>query len=319
MINLGSSYHKFTFHLDQINQAAKDMPLQLINQMEAAFQSNISSIADEILLPESNCKVIMLSGPSSSGKTTTAHKLMAELKKRGAGTTVISLDDFYLGREKAPLLPDGKRDYEAVEALNLAKIQECLLSLMKYGFCDKPNFDFPNNRPHSYTTRVELGEHDVAIVEGIHALNPIITDHLPCDNLIKLYISVKQGIKDDEGTVLSPREIRFLRRMVRDYRYRGVQPERTFSMWSGVCRGEDLYIRPFQKTSDITINSIHMYEPCVLCHDALPLLKSIQAESEHFMFASGLIKSLQRFYPIDNSLVPRDSLLREFIGGGMYE
>lgn len=160
---------------------------------------------------------------------------------------------------------------------------------------------------------VELGEHDIAIVEGIHALNPVVIGHLPGEKLVKAYISVKQGISSDTGTVLSPQGIRFVRRLVRDYNFRGSDAERTISMWSGVCRGENLYIRPFKGTSDITINSIHIYEPCVLRDTALSLLGEVKPQSDNFAFAQELTACLRQFYPINPVLVPQSSLLREFM------
>lgn len=319
MTSLGNVYHRYSYHLEQINQKAQSNPSDFVMKMEQSYHENMHEVAKELLLPENNCKVVMLAGPSGSGKTTTAHRLRDQLKRLGAGATLISLDDFYLGRNLAPRLPNGEFDYEAVEALNLPEIHRFLLGLLEYGACEKPSFDFVNGRPFEHRTQVVLGEHDIAIVEGIHALNPAITQNLPKKGLLKIYLSVKQGIKDEEGTLLAPQDIRFIRRLVRDYNYRGVDPVQMIEMWDNVCRGENLYIRPNKHASDYTINSIHIYEPCVLRHTALPLLKEIPEHHEQRPFAQRLISGLNRFSPIEENLVPKDSLLREFIGGGIYE
>ncbi|HIS69521.1 MAG TPA: nucleoside kinase [Candidatus Gallacutalibacter stercoravium] len=314
MIRLGNSYHKFISHLEEINAAALQQPEQLIRQVERVFRLSLQLITEEIVDQKPVCRVVMLSGPSSSGKTTAAHLLCERLHQHGIGTQVISLDDFYMGEGRAPLLPDGHHDYEAIEALDIPQLQACLLSLLEHGYCDKPNFDFAGRKPFAHKTHIQLKENELAVVEGIHALNPIITENLPQTGLLKLYISVKQGIKDEVGELLSPKDLRLLRRIVRDYKFRGMDPERTLDMWQRVCRGEDLYIRPFKRTSDFTINSLHIYEPCVLGQTALPLLDAVSSSSPSYPYIQSLARALHRFEPIDPDLVPEDSLLREFIG-----
>ena len=318
MIDLGNSYRKFTFHLEQINEAAQNEPAAFVNEVEYAFRENMQMIARDLLRKESQCRVIMLSGPSSSGKTTTAHILMEELQNLGIGTVIISLDNFYLGRGIAPLLPDGEYDYESIEALNIPEIERCLTSLIQKGCCDMPEYNFPLGRPNEEKKHIELPKNSIAIVEGIHALNPRITGHVPKNGLLKMYISVKQNIKDSRGEVLSHRDIRLIRRIVRDYKHRGVPAEITLGMWGSVCRGEDLFIQPFKRSSHITINSIHMYEPCVLKKYAEPLLMQIPPQNEQYELVQRLIKGLGRFEPIEENLIPNTSLIREFIGGGVY-
>lgn len=319
MINLGNSYHKYIFHLEQINDAARNEPSAFVDEVEYAFRENLQVISRDILRQKKRSRVIMLSGPSSSGKTTTAHILMEELNRMGVGTVIISLDNFYLGRGIAPLLPDGGYDYESIEALNIPEIERCLTGLIKNGCCDMPVYSFPMGRPNEEKRHIELKENSIAIVEGIHALNPRITSHVPKDGLLKMYISVKQNIKDSRGEVLSHRDIRLIRRIVRDYKHRGVPADETFGMWGSVCRGEDLFIQPFKRTSNITINSIHMYEPCVLQKDAVELLSKIPRDNEQYAFAQRLIRSLSRFESISEELIPKTSLIREFIGGGLYD
>lgn len=319
MRNFSNSYNKFVFGLEQINEAAAKYPKEFVDSMEMMFKKEISDLASFVLKPENKCKILMLAGPSSSGKTTTAYKLRDELIKRGRRTIIISLDDFYLGKGKAPILLDGKHDYEAVEALDVQAVKDCLFSLMQNRFCDAPKFDFKTKSPFKDKMHIELGEDDIVIIEGLHALNPIFTSSFPKkEGILKAYISVKQGIKDYNGVVFSRRDVRLVRRLARDYRSRGADAEDTLSMWDSVARGEFLYIHPFKRTSDVTVNSIHIYEPCVLCHQAMPLLRSINKDSVYFKFSRRILSSIERFYPIDIELVPTDSLIREFIGGGIY-
>lgn len=318
MTNFSNSYNRFVLGLEQINLSAAQTPEQFVSDMEKMYNQEISNVTDYILGRKNKCRVVMLAGPSGSGKTTTAHMIKNEMERRGIKAALISLDDFYLGEGKAPLAEDGKHDYEAVEALDIEAIKSCIFNLIEYGYCDMPTFNFPLKRPNEGKKHVELESNGIAIIEGIHALNPIFTKNLPNHGLIKVYISVKQGISDYNGEILSRTDMRFLRRLVRDYNHRKTDAEQTLDMWDNVCRGEKLYIHPFKRTSDVTINSIHIYEPCVLCHMAIPLLSEITESSPHFKFARRILSSVERFYPIEISMVPEDSLLREFIGGGIY-
>lgn len=317
MNNFANGYVKYTNRLEQINKAAKDDPCNLVEQIEKAFRQSIEDIAQRIICA-GHYKVIMLSGPSSSSKTTTAEILTGFLKQLGMDSVTISLDDFYRGAGKAPRLPNGQYDYESIEALDVGQIETCLLNLMEHSACDMPVFNFHTKEPFPHKRHVELLSNQVAIVEGIHALNPAVTNHLPEDRLLKMYISVKQGIKDTTAEVLSPQDIRLVRRIVRDYNFRGTMPDVTLDMWQHVCEGEERYIKPFKHTSDITINSIHIYEPCVLQNTAVPLLKMIGEDNPFYDDACRLIESLSLFCPIPERMVPKNSVLREFIGGGNY-
>ena len=318
MSSFANSYFKYVNHLEQINDAALEAPQQMIEEVEDAYHNNLANIARQVVRRE-RYRSIILSGPSSSGKTTTAHMLQRELAKLGEESTIVSMDDFYLGANQAPLLPDGTYDYEAVEALNVPKAKECLSDLLQKGRCDMPVFDFNIRRPADYTRPLELKDRAVAIIEGIHALNPVFTQHLPGDRVMKIYTSVKQGIKDANGIVISPMDLRLVRRLIRDYQFRNTSLERTFSMWPNVVAGENKYIRPYRHTSDVTVNSIHIYEPCVLRGRAIPLLRSIAPDSPYFQKARDLEAKLMRFEPVPDKMVPADSMLREFLGPDQEE
>ena len=319
MRNFNNSYNVFVFSLEQINEAAAKYPKEFVMSMEDKYKEEISSVVDSILSKEYDCKVVMLAGPSGSGKTTTAHMIKNELIRRGKESALISLDDFYKGNRDTPLTEDGKFDYESIDALDVSQIKEVIHSLINTGSCLVPKYNFSNKSPEKEKREINLSKDGIAIIEGIHALNPILTRNLPENKLLKIYISVKQGIVDYNGQVFERKDIRFIRRLIRDYNHRGTDAKETFEMWDNVCRGEFLYIDPFKRTSDITINSIHIYEPCILTHTGLSLLNSIEEDSPYFYFSRRILSGLQRFYPINPRIVPKTSLIREFIGGGIYD
>ena len=260
----------------------------------------------------------MMAGPSASGKTTTAHRLADALRAGGTGAEIISLDDFYRGEYQAPLLPDGGHDYEHVEALNVEEVRSCLSELIEKGRCDMPVFDFSIHMPYSHRRRVVLEDGAVAVVEGIHALNPALIGTLPAGAFRRIYISVKQGVRDGTEELLGPNDVRLVRRIVRDRNFRSTPPQRTLFMWKNVLDGERKYIKPFRKSADFTINSFHACEPCVLKTRAVTLLHTVPEGDPGWETARRLLGGLERFEPMDCGLVPGNSILREFIGGGIY-
>lgn len=316
MINFVDYYIKYTERLHHINDAVKNSPHELVRQMEAQYKKRVDEIADFVMSVGKGRKLVMMAGPSGSGKTTTANMIVNRVQAAGAGAVCISLDEFFKGEGKAPLLPNGIYDYESVDALDIPLMQECLAQLLTEGRCMMPHFDFAAKRPAPQRMLLEVGENDVIIVEGIHALNPVVTDCLPDDRMVKIYISVKQGIMEGDYEVISAHDIRFLRRLVRDYQFRSSLPDRTFSMWPQVERGERLYIEPYKRMATVTINSIHIYEVNVIAETAIRLLKKIDPSSPYDKKAKAYINQLKLFNPLDSALVPKDSLLREFIGYG---
>ncbi len=305
--------------MEDINRAAQNEPGEIIRLIELSYRKSVEMLADDIAQNVRTCRAVMLAGPSSSGKTTTSKMLREQLRGRGVRAVSVEMDRFYLGEGQAPLMENGKYDYESVHALDLPQMLACLTELVTVGRSLMPIFDFNLRRPADGKELVELRDNEIAIIEGIHALNPAITDHLPREALIKIYISVKQGIETENKCIITARELRLIRRLVRDFNFRNCTPERTMSMWEDICRGEDIYIEPYKRLSDYTINSVHIYEPCVFLHTAVPLLKMLREESSpYYDMAQHLLEGLRSFVPIDTRLVPRDSLLREFYGGGIY-
>ena len=316
MINFVDYYIHYTERLRHINNAVLNAPEELIRQMEEQYSKRVNEIADFVMSTGQGRKLIMLSGPSSSGKTTTANMLVSRVKASGANAVCLSLDDFFKGEGQAPLLPDGKYDYESVYALDIDLMKHCLTELLEKGSTMMPRFDFATKGPEPERYPLHVGENDVVIVEGIHALNPIITDCLPSDKMVKIYISVKQGIKEGDETVISAHQIRFLRRLVRDYQFRSSPPERTFEMWPQVLRGEKLYISAYKRMATVTINSIHIYEVNAIADKAIEILGGIPADSPYYAEAQEYISRLGLFENLDEGLIPENSLIREFIGQG---
>ncbi len=314
MSNFASGYIKYINHIEQINDAATKNPALMIRECEDAYHENLKNISRNIVEQHGGARIVMLSGPSSSGKTTTAYLLKEYLGEFGKKAIIISMDNFYRGREKAPLRQDGKYDYEAVEALDVQKLKICIGDIVEKGKFAVPNYSFPLGKAVGKTD-YEINDSDIVIIEGIHALNPVFTNEVEAERQIKLYVSVKQQIKDTNGEVLSPMDLRLIRRIVRDMRERDTTADRTLSMWESVMDGENKYIRPYRMSADYTVNSIHLYEPCVLRTMAIHVLREIPEDNPNYGMARNLESCLMRFEPIDTGLVPQNSMIREFIGG----
>lgn len=312
-------YVAYRNRVEDINRFAQEDAAAFVEAAEADYRADIDGIAAEIAAENPACRLVMLAGPSSSGKTTTAHLLKKALVKAGVGCESVSLDDFYLGADIAPLLPNGKRDYEALEALDVPDIQKCLYELVKNNRCEMPVFDFEQHIPYPHRRQVVLKDREVAVVEGIHALNPKLISLLPEYRVHRIYISVKQGVRNAGGEILGPNDVRLVRRLVRDYHFRGTKPQATLSMWSNVMRGEYKYIKPFRKDADTTINSFHDYELNVLAKPGLELLSTVPPECPEYKTAARLKEALSFFEPLSPELVPKSSMIREFIGGGIVE
>ncbi len=298
---------------NEINCLASN-PEKFISDCTEAYLGRIDDVAN-VIFSNHEKKIVMLAGPSSSGKTTTAKFLSEAIGRLGGKAYTVSLDDFYLPRSvQYPLDENGDPDFECVEALDLDLLHSSLRKLAVSGKASLPVFDFKTGERHNNAKNIELCENDVIIVEGLHALNPVITDTLDGSKLLKIYISVSSRVYDDNGEVLlSKRDLRLIRRTVRDFLFRSMPVERTFEIWSSVMRGEDKYLFPFEPLADIKINSFHPCEPCVFSKKAIGLLGNV-SEGEFKEKADLLIYKLGLFKNSDCSVLPDDSLLREFLG-----
>ncbi len=303
--------NKYTYA--KINEFAAD-PIAFLCGSSAEYHKKVDAVADTIF-SDAGKKIVMLAGPSSSGKTTTASILSEDIRKLGGKAYTVSLDDFYFPHSVGyPLDENGKPDYECVEALDIELLHAKLGELAENGKSDLPVFDFKTGERINNAKTIDLKENDVIIVEGLHALNPVITDTLDKEKLYKIYVSVSSRVYDTDGEVLfSKRDLRFVRRMVRDYSFRSTSVERTFEIWQSVMRGEDKYLFPFEYLADVKIDSFHPCEPCVFAERAVKLLSQVN-NSDFSDKAQSLINKLSLFKKTDYSLLPKDSLLREFTG-----
>ena len=302
--------------LDQINQAVRQDPAAFMAAGDAAFHEKVCRAADLIQSHRDKSPVVLLSGPSGSGKTTTAGMINAELERRGIHTHTISMDDYFLTPDPstAPRTPDGEMDFESPLMLDLALLDDHFSRLARGEEILVPHFEFARRmRNDSKGTPLRLGPDEVAIFEGIHALNTTITGKHP--EATRLYISARSDVVDGEGKVcFKGTWMRLTRRAVRDYNFRGTDVKGTLDMWANVRRGEKLYISPYKQTAHMLFDSSLPYEVSVMACYARPLLAAVPEENQRRHALLELIASFDLFEPIDPATVPAASLLHEFIG-----
>lgn len=304
--------------VSDVNRLVQDSGSSFFTACNDKYEKKMETVAKTIAQDPSKSKLIMLSGPSASGKTTTSIKLQLALQKLGIGAVSISMDDFFKNREDAPTLPDGTKDFESLASIDIELMKNSLNELINTGKAALPMFNFKTGRRSEKKRTVELDEGHVAVVEGLHALDTEITGLFPEESTLKIYVSVSSDFVDDQGNpVLCAREIRLVRRTVRDYHFRSSSPDKTLDMWDTVCEGEDLYVRPFKKFADVTINSVFACEPCLFQNKAKQLFATVK-ESDNMEMAKKIIKGLSAFKPLPEELMPGSCLLREFIGGSEY-
>lgn len=292
--------------------------LELINIAEALQEKQISDIADMIMRERRAVKVILISGPSSSGKTTFSHRLSTQLRVNGLTPVPLALDDYFLDREQTPLDADGNYDFDALEALDLKLLDRQIEQLINGETVDTPIFDFTLGLRSKENRRMKLGPSEILVIEGIHALNPALIANLSKSVFFKIYVSALFGLNIDYMNRVPTTEVRMLRRMVRDDKFRGFSPERTLTQWPSVRRGEGKYVFKYQEECDVMFNSSLLYEMNALRTFAETALKKIGPDSIHYETQQRLLRLLSFFEPIDLSQVPFNSILREFIGGNIF-
>ena len=303
--------HRKRFVSRDLVALAARHPQELAALSEAHYHDQIESIADEVLA--AGHRIVMLTGPSAAGKTTSAHKIARAVAARGHNSRVLSLDDFYIGEAKYPKNPDGSDDYESLEALNLAELHSCLKDLYTTGVCDAPVFDFTKQQP-SGTQHIDARD-GVVIIEGLHALNPALTEELPDDAALCLYAGLREEYADaHDSRCLATRDIRLARRIVRDYLFRGHGAAFTLGLWGHVCAGEDRFIKPYKPRANLLLDTTHTYEVCLwrTVLDAMPADPALTATQARQLEA--LRRRFAEFPALGTELVPENSLLREFIG-----
>ncbi|HHU87877.1 MAG: nucleoside kinase [Sphaerochaetaceae bacterium] len=306
--------------LGAMNQICGSPDIKTFIRMNEDLQHRKISQTADMISERGSVKVVLIAGPSSSGKTTFSYRLAIQLRLLGFNPIRISLDNYYLSRDLAPRDIDGKPDLEALEALDLPLFRSNLKDLYSGKEVDLPRFDFKNGGQRYFKgDKISLAKNTILVIEGIHALNPSLLPNLDPKTFFKIYISALTQLNLDDHNRISTTDNRILRRIVRDNRTRSTTAQMTLEMWPSVERGEARHIFPYQNQANIMINSALEYELAVLKSYAEPLLKTVKPDAyETYPVARRLLRFLENVYPIPSNLVPTDSLLREFIGGGEF-
>ena len=289
----------------------------IIQVAEAIHDRKLVELVQDIE-KRKNIKMVLIAGPSSSGKTTFAQKLGVQLKLTGYNPITISMDNYFKERKDTPLGEDGKYNFETVDALDIELFNSQMKDLIDGKTVELPEFDFVVGTKKYNGKFLRLEKNDVMIIEGIHALNPILTKFTPDENKYKVYIAPITTLNIDGYTKISSSDSRFLRRMVRDYTTRGHSVDRTFELWGNVKKGEEKYIFPFVDDADFIYNSSLNYEPSVMKTFAQPLLLQVDSSSEFYSEARRLYAYLNNFTPLETGNIPINSIIREFIGNGCF-
>ena len=306
-------------NLGELNEAIiNNNAGEVVNLSEIIQDYKLLSIAEEIVSNKQNIKIVLLSGPSSSGKTTTARKLSLYLKTLGLNPVPLSIDDYFVNREETPLDENGNYDFECLQAVDLKLFDSQVAKLLKNQEVITPIFDFVKGEK-IFNKAMKLGESDILIIEGLHALNDKLLDNIPKKNKFKIYVSPLTYLNIDNDNRISMTDISLLRRMIRDNRTRGYKPEVTLKNWYSVRRGEEKWVFPCQDNADVLFNSSLSYELGVLKTYAEPLLFSVKKDDPEYQTAIRLLELFKNVLPVPSEEVPKISILREFIGGGYFE
>ena len=308
------------YQLQEINRRIRTDVAEFLAECDENYAQRVSLAADKILSNLEHSPIVLLSGPSGSGKTTTAMKVAEELRRRGVNSHAVAMDNYFvtMNPRTAPRTPEGAIDYESPLCMDMDLLDQHFTALSRGEEILVPRFEFARQmRNDSLGTPLKLEKNEIAVFEGIHALNDDIAGRHP--EATKLYISARSNI--NEGAVLRFKGtwMRLTRRAVRDYNFRGTGVAQTLDMWANVRRGEKLYISPFKNRADIVFDSSLPYEVPVMKNYAIPILQSVPEDNERHDEMLDLVRAFEHFEAIDPAMVARDSLLREFIGGGIYD
>lgn len=302
-----------------LNQAIEEgKSSQLITVFEAMQDKRLSQIADEIAARKT-VRLVLIAGPSSSGKTTTCKRLSIQLLVNGIKPVAISMDDYFLDRDKTPKDENGENDYESLYALNLDLFNKHLNALINGEEIELPHYNFLTGKSEKSGKKIKLAKDEVLLIEGIHALNPELTSQISDYMIYRVYASALTTITLDDHNYIPTTDNRLIRRITRDYKYRGASAEKTLSQWSSVRRGEEKWIFPYQENADAVFNTALLFELAVLKPQAEPLLKSVPKDSPQYTEARRLFRFLRHIASMSEEQIPHTSLLREFLGGSSFE
>lgn len=291
----------------------------LVLMSETMIEKKLAELATTIIHEHPKTKFILISGPSSAGKTTFSKRLSIHLKILGKHPIAISMDNFYKNREDCPRLPDGSYDFEGLDALDLKLFNDTMLKLLHQQSITLPRFNFHSGLREWEDHEILLNEDDILIIEGIHGLNPATSAYLPEDAKFKIYINALTHLNLDDHNRIPTSDYRLIRRIARDYQFRSWSAQSTIHFWKNVKEGEDRYIYPFQEEADAIFNSSMVYELSILKGIVMPLLSAVKQEEAQFLEANRLAKFLEYFVDGDNDAVPRNSILAEFIGNSIFD
>ena len=305
---------------DLNNAIAGNKASMLINVAEAVHNQRFARIAEQITerYREGGARVVLIAGPSSSGKTTSAMRLSIQLLTNFLVPKKISLDDYFVNREDTPKDADGEYDYESLYALDLKQFNTDLNRLIAGEEVDMPTYDFQSGRRVYKGNKLKLGENNILLIEGIHGLNPELTKSIPENQKYRVYVSALTTLSIDDHNWVPTTDNRLLRRIIRDHKYRGVSAQQTIARWQSVRRGEDKWIFPYQENADATFNSSLLFELAVMKKYAEPLLRSVPHSTPEYAEAFRLRALLSYFLPLSERDIPSTSLLREFLGGSSF-
>lgn len=286
-----------------------------VTECEEVYRERVGAVSDAI--EKSGAAIVLVSGPSASGKTTSSHRIEQEMKRRGHGATVVSLDNYFKKLTDYPQHPDGSYDMEHIDALDVERVNADLRQLIETGGCEMPVYDFLESDRSDATLHIRAGAGDIVLIEGIHALNPQLTQLVPDDSKFGVYAGLRTEYAVDGMRVVATRDLRITRRMVRDYYFRGRSIQNTLSVWQRLMDGEERWIKPFKSQADLLLDTSFPYEPAVF----LPILEELVVDPEQGGIHRDVLERLARtfdvFVPLDVELVPQNSMLREFLGGLM--
>lgn len=303
---------RYSIDIEDINTRNSENVYKLIQRGEDAYNNQLKDIAENIISKKS--KIVLITGPSSSGKTTSSYKLKKTLSKMGVKSFVVNMDDFFKDLSTVPLRKDGKPDIEGIVALDVKCVRNCLKEILLTGKTSMPTFDFATHKRTNKWKKYVVEDNSIIIMEGIHALNPAIIKGIDKDKIYKVYVHCNTNFTFGDKILLFARELRLLRRMVRDERERQVSYEQTILSWEDVCDGEQNNIRPFKDNADFLLNSTHYYEPLLYKYILLPKLLEIKKYNPEIEKINLFIEKFKACSTINSEFVPKDSLIREFIG-----
>jgi uridine kinase len=301
-----------------LNECIVDGRIQDLILVQEALQDQKLSDLAAMIGDHKNIKFIMIAGPSSSGKTTFSHRLSIQLRAHGLKPHPIGVDDYFLDREKTPRDSDGNYNFEDLDSIDVECFNRNMNELLEGKRVELPRYNFKTGHREYRGEYLQLGEEDILVIEGIHCLNEALYPTLPKKNMFKIYISALTQLNVDEHNRVATTDGRLIRRMVRDAAHRGITAQETIQRWGSVRRGEEKNIFPYQETADAVFNSAQVYELSVLKPYAEPLLFSVPKDAPEYQEAKRLLKFLDYFLTLPDNNIPNDSILREFVGGSVF-